>query len=260
MARRFPTPFLQRCALLLVCVVLSGCASVSVTKERVSPSAAPRSSPEVYWVRDFGYRLTENQTAKHGAELKPFLDAQATFLTTETVGALRRSGFRTGGLARGQSLPPRGWLIAGNMTWLEAGNRWVRTGIGFGQGATRLDCEVRVYDLSQRDAQGRLRPPFYLFATTGGSGIAPGVVPGVVISGVITPVTVVGGTLKARADLTADTKRTARMISGALQDYLADNALIPPEQQRQHAKRKGDYTGSWFDDEEGRSLRVQSAQ
>ena len=253
MARTALTKLISLAAITL----LTGCASVSVTHEQVSPSAAPRQAPEVIWVRDFGYRLSENQTEQHGSALKPYLDAQATQLTVDTVAALRKSGFRTGGLARGQKLPPRGWLIVGNMTWLEAGNRWMRTGVGFGEGATRMDSEVLVYDLAQRDSRGHLKPPFYLFRTTGGSGVAPGIAPGVVLTGTVTAITVVGGTLKARADLSSDTKRTGRMISGALQDYLADNHLIAPDQQRQHAKRKGDYTGSWFDAGEGRTLRVE---
>jgi hypothetical protein len=240
----------------LLVAALSGCASVSVTGERLSATRAPRTEPEVLWVRDFGYRLTRNQTREHGRELPAFLDAQASRLTTATVTELRKSGFRAGGLGRSHPLPPRGWLVAGNITQLDVGDRWARTGVGFGQGATRLDTEVRVYDLSARAPGGGLGTPFYVFHTTGGSGIAPGVVPGVVVSGAVTPVTVVGGTLKARADLTTDTRRTGRMISGALQDYMADNALIPPRRQRQHAKRKGDYTGSWFDAEERRSLTL----
>lgn len=246
-------------ALLLASGLLSGCASVSVTRERLSPSAAPSREPEVIWVRDFGYKLPHNQTREHGPELPAFLDSQTSHLTTVIVTELRKSGFRTGGLGRDHPLPPRGWLIAGNVTQLNVGNRWARTGVGFGQGATQLDTEVRVYDLSRRDAKGQLVPPFYVFGTTGGSGIAPGVVPGVVVSGVITPATVVGGTLKARADLTADTKRTGRMISGAVQDFMADNGLIPANRQRQHAKRKGDYTGSWFDAEERRTLTLPPA-
>jgi hypothetical protein len=249
-------PRLIHALLAVLALACGGCASVSVTGERLSHKEVPQKAPEVIWVRDFGYKLGSNQTEQHGPALKPFLDEQTSKLTIQTVGALRKSGFRTGGLGREQRLPPRGWLIAGNVTWLASGNRWLRTGVGFGEGATRLDTEVLIFDLEQRDARGRLRGPFYAFRTTGGSGIAPGIVPGVVASGVVTPITVVGGTLKAQADLDDDTRRTGRMISGALQDYLADNALISKEQQRQHAKRKGDYTGSWFDEREGNTARL----
>lgn len=233
---------------LTLCLLASGCASVSVTDEQHAAAARPTHAPETIWVRDFGYKLSRNQTRTSGPELKAFLDAQVSALTVKTVAELRESGFQASGLARNQTLPRGGWLVAGNMTHLDVGDRWLRTGVGFGEGATRLDTEVLVFDLTQTNATGGLPAPFYAFRTTGGSGNAPGVAAGVIVSGVVSPMTLVGGGLKARADLSADTARTSRMISGALQDYLADNRLVAADRQKQHAKRLGDYTGSWFDD------------
>jgi hypothetical protein len=147
-------------------------------------------------------------------------------------------------------------LITGNFTQLYEGDRLMRAALGFGAGKTATRTRVYFYDLSQKRG-GRLRP-FYRFRTMGGSGAMPGAVPSLGL-GVLGPGAGAGGLLeipegvnyagqglKLLPGLQSDVKRTARMINGALQEYLVERRWLDPEEQLTHPKRVGQPAGGIF--------------
>ncbi len=67
-------------------------------------------------------------------------------------------------------LPQEGWLLQGEFTEVDEGNRLKRAGIGFGSGATRMDVQVGISDL----AGPAPRTPFIVFGTVKDPGKLPG--------------------------------------------------------------------------------------
>lgn len=70
------------------------------------------------------------------------------------------------------SLPTDGWLIQGQFTEVNEGNRMERAIIGFGQGATSMDIQVGVSDLSSKTPKA----PFAIFGTIKDPGKMPGAI------------------------------------------------------------------------------------
>jgi predicted RNA-binding protein with PIN domain len=59
------------------------------------------------------------------------------------------------------ALPRKGWLVQGVFTEVDEGNRIKRAVIGFGRGATRMEVQVAVSDLSSQNPKN----PFIVFGT-----------------------------------------------------------------------------------------------
>lgn len=70
------------------------------------------------------------------------------------------------------SLPRSGWLVKGVFTEVDQGSRLKRAAIGFGQGATQMEVQVGVSDLSS--AQPTV--PFAVFGTVKEQGNRPGAI------------------------------------------------------------------------------------
>lgn len=70
------------------------------------------------------------------------------------------------------NLPTDGWLIQGQFTEVNEGNRMERAIIGFGQGATSMDIQVGVSDLSSKTPKA----PFAIFGTVKDPGKMPGAI------------------------------------------------------------------------------------
>ncbi len=70
------------------------------------------------------------------------------------------------------NLPEQGWLLQGTFTEIDEGNRIKRAGIGFGKGATSMDLQVGISDLSAPNP----RAAFAVFGTEKEPGRIPGAV------------------------------------------------------------------------------------
>ncbi len=68
------------------------------------------------------------------------------------------------------SLPKDGWLIQGNFTDVDEGNRLERSAIGFGLGSTQMQIQVGVSDL----ASAQPTKPFISFGTVKDPSMMPG--------------------------------------------------------------------------------------
>ena len=78
--------------------------------------------------------------------------------------AAERIGSATG------SLPKEGWLVQGNFTDVDEGNRLERSAIGFGLGSTQMQIQVGVSDL----ASPQPTKPFISFGTVKDPSMMPG--------------------------------------------------------------------------------------
>lgn len=215
----------------MLAVFLSGCASVSVKREVFQEGSKPPAIPEAIYVRPFV--LQGLRVDREGEDLTAFKsEFQAGFSRMLTE---RLSKYIAPARAIGAAeAVPRGnaWLIEGEFYRVHQGSRALRAVVGWGLGGTKMDCVVRVYDLRSKREE-----PLAVIETTGGSNAEPGAlfggpfgaVPRLVLTSV-------------NSGVTPDTRRTARMITAALFEYLArGNSALPAGSLR--AKRLGEVPG-----------------
>ncbi|HEY0257200.1 MAG TPA: DUF4410 domain-containing protein [Candidatus Methylacidiphilales bacterium] len=206
--------------------LLAGCASVSVRPE---PTAAVSSSrglpPRQILVCPFDLDGAKVNAGRTADELTAFKTKMVGDLNRDLLHALAPLGLPAQiatSMPSGSSTPQPAWLIRGEFKTIDQGSRALRTFIGFGAGRTTLETEVQVYDLSVSG-----HAPVLTFATAGGSGSEPGAIVGATPVGLA--LTVPG---KARAGLSNDTSRTARMIAAYVSTALAERGYIPADKAR----------------------------
>lgn len=204
----------------LSAALLFGCASVSVKDLDETGRAKPRRKPHSVHVMPFSTAGAEFNVDREGAELESFKHDTAVMLadlTAERISAQLVSAQIAG---INDSLPGSGWLIKGRFIVVNQGSRALRSFIGLGAGASKMQVAVEVFDLARSRST-----PFLKFETEGGSGSMPGLItsPGPVSAGI----SVVGGSLRGVTD---DAQRTARMITAQLSQYMLDRKWIKPEQ------------------------------
>lgn len=206
-------------------LMLAGCASVSVKDEARGTGAQPKSRPNVIYVADYDFDGARFQApAGHEAELKAktqgiFSDALVKFLGSHAGTAQH--------LESGK-MPATGWLVKGRFLRVNTGNRAARMLIGLGAGGTKMETETMVYDLASP------KEPFLRFKTTGGSNAMPGAIPAA------GPTSSTLALLsQAQTGITDDSKRTARMITGEILDYMVGRGWIGAQALK--AKKLGEY-------------------
>jgi hypothetical protein len=223
--------FLPHLFLIGLTVFSSGCASVSVRKTAFRPDMKTPTTPEKIYVRPFA--LDGLRVDRKGADLDAFASEFQNAFSNKLAERLTKN--IAPARAIGADVPvPRSntWLVEGSFHRLHQGSRALRAIFGWGLGGTKMECVVRVYDLRQRHRQ-----PFAVIETTGGSNAEPGAIFGGPFGAaprlVVTSVT---------SGVSADSRRTARMITAALSEYLAKaNAPLPAKPMR--AKRLGEVPG-----------------
>jgi hypothetical protein len=109
------------------------------------------------------------------------------------------------------SLPREGWLVQGVFTEVDEGNRMQRALIGFGKGATSMDCQVWISDLAGPDP----RAPFALFGTA----TDPSKIPGAVVTR--NPYVAAARFVVAKHATERDVATTARQIGDEIAAYRA---------------------------------------
>lgn len=67
-------------------------------------------------------------------------------------------------------IPRDGWLVRGHFVEVDEGNRAQRAALGFGLGATQMEAQVEVADLSSKNPN----QPFLIFGTNKEAGMKPG--------------------------------------------------------------------------------------
>lgn len=193
----------------LALVFLSACSSVSVTDVKRTPGGFVGKPAKIY-VADFStanavFKIAGTENKDPAAFKKKIADMLATYVVkslTDHVAPAERTTHETG-------LPTEGWLVTGEFLRLNTGSRWLRAGIGFGAGGTKIETRVSVTDLAGGG------PPFLNFVTTGGSNAMPGaILSSTVYDATFSVVT------QAMTGVTDDAARTSRMIAGELNNYM----------------------------------------
>jgi hypothetical protein len=209
-----------------VIVLLSGCASVSVTG--VKRNAQPGAKPAQFYVANFDTRGGQWNVTSRSRTPEQFRaetsDALAEALVSN-ISAYLGPAHRVG---NSRSVPRDGWLVTGRFIRVSEGNPAARVIVGLGAGASKMETETIVLDGT---AGGR---PILQFGTTGGSNAMPGMI---ISSG---PAGAVSNAVQqANRGVRDDTKRTARMITASLAETMQQRGWL--ESARLKTKRPGQF-------------------
>ena len=189
----------------LGCVLLCSCASVSVKKASYLSRFPAKAVPQKILVKPFAFYDPALNVDRSGEKLTEFKYEFSEQFTQDLLPRL--TGYVAPARAIASTAPlPHGniWLITGRFDRVNQGSWLLRTFVGFGLGASKLETSVMVTDLS-----GPTLRPFVMIQTTGGTNITP---PGF-------------GLL--RSGLTFDSIRTAREVTAALSEYLYQQGVFP---------------------------------
>lgn len=211
-----------------MCLVLAGCASVSVTDTAMQNVPLPKRLPSKILVEPFDFDTARLRVDREGDDLAAFRLRLAHGVADELAQRLsRRLGVPAEVVAPGAQLPHGDvWLVQGRFERVHQGSRFLRAVIGLGAGGTKMETTVRVSEL-------RTRPPseFLTIRTSGGSNISPGV-GGIVtytLSGPMAVTSLFNAIDGFRSGVTFDAMRTAREVNAAITEYAWKQGAIPRE-------------------------------
>ena len=206
----------------LMGLFFGGCASVSV-KDAHEVSATPIKMPEKIYVEKFSMEGAKVEIDKQGKDLEEYKQQVVELLHTRLVDRLPE--IAPVEEYKGGPLPTEGWLIQGRFTWVNHGTKAARVLVGFGLGATKMETEVEVTELS-----GGAPRKFLALKTTGGSNAEPGLAGSLVTPGSGVSEAVAGSAAGAAISFPEDALRTAREIRNYLVDYIEEHQLAPNRQ------------------------------
>lgn len=190
--------------------LLAGCASVSLSK-REWVDAEPE-VPERIFVRPFVVEEGISRVDREGDELAAFEGKFSEDFARRLAERLSKHVAPAEVAGVGEKISGGNvWVVEGRFTRLHQGSRALRAFVGFGLGGTKTEAVVRVL---RPDARGRMEMVAE-FETTGGSNAEPGALFGGPFGAVPRLATQV-----AASGLSADARRTARMIVAAISEKL----------------------------------------
>ena len=210
---------------MLAVLWLAGCASVSVKEERWL-SERPNLPPRVY-VKNYGLPADVLAVDRTGEELESFREETARNFTAELCERITKRIAPAVPLADGVRPEKGSWIVEGRFLRLNQGSRLLRSLVGLGAGGTKMEVRTTVSEVGARGAR-----PIAEIETTGGSNAEPGM---------LTFPTPIGGGIRAvvslaKTGVTADQRRTARMITAAMAEKLeAQGYTLPGKKEK--AKR-----------------------
>ncbi len=211
--------FLLRAGIVALLIVsVTGCASVRVTENKPSKKLKPTAVPVEIFIEPFDPKSGVFDVNRTGAELEKFREDTAVLLHNKLGERLKSIAPVWNWDKNIEPRPTHGWLIRGKFVRVNEGSRALRTTLGFGLGATKMETKVRVYDLSLSNKE-----PVLVFETTGGSNAEPGVIGSLGPPTLLTGVGMVaGGFGNAMHGITEDSWRTAREIREHIFSYIKD--------------------------------------
>jgi hypothetical protein len=197
-------------ALTTGCFLMAGCASVSVKEDKWSKEriALP---PRVY-VADFEIPADVLDVDRTGPELEGFRQDVAKNFTAELCERITERIAPAVPLTKGMRPAKGAWVVEGRLLRVTQGSRLLRSVVGLGAGATKMEARTTVSAVGATGARRTIAE----IETTGGSNAEPGM---------LTFPTPIGGGIRALVSLaktgvTADQRRTARMITAAMAEKL----------------------------------------
>jgi len=203
---------------LCLVVLLAGCASVSVKEDRWT--GQPLVLPKRVYVRNYELPTEVLAVDRAGDELAEFRRTTADNFTKELC---ERIGKRIAPAVplTGKMRPEKGaWIVEGSFLRLNQGSRLLRSIVGLGAGGTKMEARTTVSVAGLRGSRKTIAE----IETTGGSNAEPGL---------LTFPTPVGGGIRAllslaKTGVTADQRRTARMITAAIAERLESQGYKLP--------------------------------
>lgn len=209
--------------LILPSLLFSGCASISVFKEKQNQNISFHPPTKIY-VRDFTGEQKAFRVDRKDDSLSEFQKRITAQLSKDIVKKLNECVAPAERIDANQAPKQKGsWIIEGSFDRVNQGSRMLRALIGLGAGGTKVETTVRVLD----DNHGKPQE-FLSFRTTGGSNTEPG--PGALVfptdpTDIIMPFV----WSYAMTGLTKDTSRTAKEIAAELSDYLQKHGVQPKD-------------------------------
>jgi hypothetical protein len=195
----------------LLPIALSGCASVSVSRQQWTTPPAP--APDRIFVTPFTLEHGKFRVDREGAELAAFKEKFSREFADRLAERLTKYVRPSTVIAKDEKIKDaNAWLVSGHFVRVHQGSRALRALVGWGLGATKTETRV---DIFQSNRQGRLSRIAQI-ETTGGSNAEPGAI----FSGPFGagPRLIASATM---AGLAADARRTARTITAAISEKLA---------------------------------------
>lgn len=203
--------FAVRCSgWALVTAALAGCASVGVKEDQWTQERLVL--PTRVYVKDYEVPAGALAVDRTGADLEQFRRTTAENFTQELCERISKRIAPAVPLGEGVR-PERGsWVVEGSFLRLNQGSRLLRSLVGLGAGGTKMEARTVVSAVGARGTKKMIAE----IETTGGSNAEPGM---------LTFPTPIGGGIRAvvslaKTGVTADQRRTARMITAAMAEKL----------------------------------------
>lgn len=208
----------------LLALLLSSCASVSVTNLKRDEHFAPTAPPLEIFLMPFAVEDSALRVDRKGRDLADFKAGLKANMSRELLERLPAHAAQARILSP-DTKPPRGnyWLLQGHFTRVNQGSRLLRSTVGFGAGGTKMESTIAVYHLS-----GAKPTKILEFETTGGSNITQGIggIIAVPLSGPMAFTSLYHAADGIRSGVSFDTARTAREITATLSEYLHEKNLL----------------------------------
>ena len=194
----------------MAAVVLAGCASVSVKEDKWSQEKLVL--PKRVYVKNYDVPADVLAVDRTGEDLDDFRKDTAGNFTAELCERITKRIAPAVPLVEGVRPEPGSWVVEGRFLRLNQGSRLLRSLVGLGAGGTKMDAQTTVSAVGARGAEKAIAE----IETTGGSNAEPGM---------LTFPTPIGGGIRAvvslaKTGVTADQRRTARMITAAMAEKL----------------------------------------
>jgi hypothetical protein len=191
-------------------LLLTGCASVGVKEDRWTQDRL--SLPKQIYVKNYEVPAEVLAVDRDGAELEEFRRTTADNFNKELCERISKRIAPAVPLAEGVRPEKGSWVIEGSFLRLNQGSRLLRSLVGLGAGGTKMEARTVVLVVVDRGAKKTIAE----IETTGGSNAEPGM---------LTFPTPIGGGIRAvvslaKTGVTADQRRTARMIAAAMAERL----------------------------------------
>lgn len=201
-----------------IALLTASCASVSVDNLRRFDTEKPLHPPKEILIVPFLLPDEALRVDREGEELRNFKADLQSHFSSELAKRLGKH------IAPARILPnadtlPRGefLLVSGKFLTVHQGSRLLRSTVGLGAGASKMETLVSVFDLS-----GNSPDPVLRFETTGGSNISQGI-GGVAMAPFTGPMAftslfnLIDG---ARSGVSFDATRTSREITATISEHL----------------------------------------
>ena len=232
---------------ILAVLLILGCASATVTPEKVVAPATPV-RPKRIVVYDFvvspaevrlnqsvvqrTFHSVQSSESPQHARLET-AHAVAHDLASALVKDLQDLGFTVEKLPRGTAVPGNALILDGEFLNVDEGNQLKRLVIGFGAGASKIDTRVQVYQVTEGVPRRVLE--FDVHVESGklpGAAVTLGA--GAVATGAVsaTSAAAAGGLAGVKAhqsSLGALTDKAAEEIAAYLSQYFAKQGWISPD-------------------------------